>query len=66
MVTGDITREKGADPRLRVTAGLSEDELRWFGGRVCWWRLFWRKEMVEIWWCFGVCGGINGDGGGKR
>ena len=24
------------------------------------------KEMVKIWWSFRVCGGINGDGGGRR
>jgi len=24
------------------------------------------NEMVEFWWSFGVCGGINGHGGGRR
>ena len=24
------------------------------------------KEMVEFWWSFGFCGGLNGDGGERR
>ena len=24
------------------------------------------KDMMEIWWCFGVCGGINRDGGVRK
>ena len=68
MVIGDIAREEGVGPRLRVVASLGED-----GVEVVWWKgllvevvLVKVKEMMKIWWCFGVCGGINGDEGGKR
>ena len=68
MVARDIVEVEGIGPSLRVVAGLGKD-----GVRVVWWKgllvvvvLEKVKEMVEIWWCFGVCGGINGDGGGRR
>ena len=53
-----------ADLELRVVAGLGGD-----GVEMVWWKdllvmvvLEKVKEMVKIWWSFGVCGGINGDG----
>ena len=68
MVVRDVTGVEGASPRLRMVADLGED-----GVEVVWWKgllvvvvLEKVKEMVKIWWCFGFCSGINGDGGGKR
>ena len=68
MVAGDIAGAEGASPRLRVVVGLGEDRVE-----VVWWKsllvevvLKKVKEMIKIWWCFGVCGGINRDEGGRR
>ena len=68
MVTRDINGIEGASLELEVVVGLGED-----GVEVVWWKDLLVmvvqekvKEMVKSWWSFGVCSGINGDGGGRR
>ena len=68
IVAGDVVEVEGADLELELVADLGEDEVE-----VVWWKDLWVvvvlekvKEMVEFWWSFRVCGGINGDGGGRR
>jgi len=68
IVIGEVAIKEELSPYPSMVDGLGKG-----GVGVVWWKdllvvvvLEKVKEVVVIWWSFGVCGIVNGVGGGRR